>query len=47
LAGREKFVTTVRPDLFRKHCFGSLSQTFLQNLTRSFGYSNVSGVIKI
>jgi len=47
LGRREKFVTTLRPDLFRKHRFGSVSQTFLQNLTRSFGCSDVSGVVKI
>jgi hypothetical protein len=38
---------TFRPDLLSEHCFGSVSQTFLQNLTWSFGCSDVSGVIKI
>jgi len=47
LVRREKFVTTFRPDLLSEHCFGSVSQTFLQNLTLSFGCSDVSGVIKI
>jgi hypothetical protein len=32
---REKFVAAVRPDLFSKRCFGSVSQTFLQNQTWS------------
>jgi hypothetical protein len=30
LVRREKFVTTFRPDLLSEHCFGSVSQTFLQ-----------------
>jgi hypothetical protein len=47
LVRREKFVTTFRPDLLSEHCFGSVGQTFLQNLTWSFGCSDVSGVIKI
>jgi hypothetical protein len=37
LVRREKFVTTFRPDLLSEHCFGSVGQTFLQNLTWSFG----------
>ena len=47
LVRREKFLTTFRPDLLSEHCFGSVSQTFLQNLTLSFGCSDVSSVIKI
>jgi hypothetical protein len=34
LIRREKFIAALRADLFSEHCFGSISQTFLENLTR-------------
>ena len=47
LIRREKFIAALRADLFSQHCFGSVSQTFLENRTRGFGCADVSGVIKM